>query len=183
MPEKTMRLAWGITATSDKLDDSVHLMEDFKNHGYKIDVFVSKEGENVLKQYNKFNTVSSDFRSCTVDVGIYNNPLDSDLQSGIYDALIIAPASPNVVAKIANGIADTLITHAVVTATKSDIPVFVFPSDTERGSVKTKTPDGRVIDVRTRRIDRKNVKRISWMQDVIVFKSAKSLKSKFSLEE
>lgn len=46
-----------------------------------------------------------------------------------YDALLVSPATSNTVAKIVHGIADGLVTNAVSLANKSDVPVYILPTD------------------------------------------------------
>jgi len=51
------------------------------------------------------------------------------VMTGSYDAVAIAPATANTVAKMAHGIADTLVTQAFSMAGKSGTPIVVLPSD------------------------------------------------------
>jgi dihydromethanopterin reductase (acceptor) len=46
-----------------------------------------------------------------------------------YDALVVTPVTSNSIAKIAHGIADTLVTNVVTQAVKGSVPVYVVPVD------------------------------------------------------
>jgi len=48
---------------------------------------------------------------------------------GAYDALVIAPATANSIAKFASGIADSLITNLFAHAGKFHVPIIVLPTD------------------------------------------------------
>ena len=56
-----------------------------------------------------------------------------------YDALIVTPATSNTTAKIACGIADTLVTNAVAQAVKGGVPVFIVPVDIA-GTIESRMP-------------------------------------------
>jgi dihydromethanopterin reductase (acceptor) len=53
--------------------------------------------------------------------------------------LFISPATSNTVAKIAHGIADSLVTNAVAHALKAGVLVFILPVDIE-GSITSSAP-------------------------------------------
>jgi dihydromethanopterin reductase (acceptor) len=56
-----------------------------------------------------------------------------------YDALILTPATSNTTAKLAYGIADTLVTNAVAQAIKGSLPVYIVPVDIE-GHIESRMP-------------------------------------------
>lgn len=57
------------------------------------------------------------------------SPLTGRFQRGRHRILVISPASANTVAKIVNGIADTLVTNAFAQADKGNIPILITPTD------------------------------------------------------
>ena len=59
--------------------------------------------------------------------------------TGAFDLLIIAPATANTVAKIANGIADSIVTNAAALSNKAEIPVYILPTEVKEGTY-TRTP-------------------------------------------
>ncbi len=64
------------------------------------------------------------------------------INMGRYRLVVIAPATSNSIAKIVNGIADTLPTLVFAEAGKSDIPVVVLPTDypSKDGLLVSETP-------------------------------------------
>lgn len=56
-----------------------------------------------------------------------------------YKALVVSPATSNTAAKLAYGIADTLVTNAVAQAVKGDVPVYIVPVDIE-GRIDSRMP-------------------------------------------
>lgn len=175
----TRKLAWGITGAGDKLEETVDVMRLIKDKDYLIDVFVSSEGETVLKWYKQFDAVEHAFDSCTVEKGPNAPFILGDLQTGKYDALIISPATANTVAKIVHGVADTLLTNAVAQGAKGDMPIYIFPVDAKKGSVKTQAPDGRTFKLKMRKIDLDNAKKLKKMENIHVLKAPGELKKYF----
>ncbi|MDV0446889.1 Coenzyme A biosynthesis bifunctional protein CoaBC [Methanosarcinaceae archaeon Ag5] len=179
-PGKTMKLAWGITGAGDRLDETVVVMKELKSLGYSLDVFVSVEGETVLKWYKDLDEIQNEFSSFHVEKSANSPFILGDLQTGKYDALVIAPATANTVAKIAHGISDTLLTNAVAQAAKCDLPIYVFAVDAKGGKVKTKAPDGRTFTLSMRKVDVKNAKTVSKMESITVVKNPAKLIKKIA---
>ena len=78
------------------------------------------------------------------------------------------PATANTVAKIAYGIADTLITNAVSQAMKTAVPIYIYPVDQKPGSVTTVLPSGEKMELTTREVDLENVERLRAMKGMTV---------------
>lgn len=173
------KLAWGITGAGDKLEETIEVMRAVKERDYSIHVFISSEGETVLKWYKQFETVSNAFDSCSVEKGPNSPFILGDLQTGKYDALIISPATANTVAKIVHGIADTLLTNAVGQGAKGDTPIYIYPVDNKKGKINTQTPDGREFELKMRKIDLANTKKLKKMENIHVLKSPTELKKHF----
>ena len=174
-PARSKKLAWGITGAGDKLIETIDVMRTIKENGYFVDVFVSKEGEAVLKWYKQFDVVSASFDSVSVEIGPNAPFILGSLQTGKYDALIISPATANTVAKIVHGIGDTLLTNAVAQTAKTETPIYIFPVDQKKGTVQTKAPDGREFSLKMRDIDLKNVKKLKKMENIKVIKAPEEL--------
>lgn len=102
---------------------------------------------------------------------------------GRYDLLIIAPATANTVAKIAHGIADTLVTNAVAQTAKGGTPIYILPVDLKRGKYITITPDGNELELRIREIDAKNAHKLSEMENVHVIKKPKEIYEMLGMKE
>ena len=108
------RIAWGITGSGDQMIETYSILVDIKNRsGVETMVFLSKEGETVMKWYHLWDKIQTDFPNFKVDAGPNSPFIAGPLQMGYYDFLLIAPATANTVAKIVYGIADTLVTNAV----------------------------------------------------------------------
>ena len=164
-----LKIVWGITGAGDYLVESIQAMRDVgENFGAEISVIVSKSGELVLKWYRLWDDLTSDFGKIDVERGPNLPFLAGPLQLGRYDALIISPATSNTVAKIAYGIADSLITNCVAQAVKGSTPVYVYPVDQKLGSQETKGPKGEKITIRTRPIDVENTERLRDMEGLTV---------------
>ncbi|MDR2944884.1 MAG: archaeoflavoprotein AfpA [Methanosarcinales archaeon] len=176
---KTGRIAWGITGAGDKLAETVGVMRRIKEKGYSVDVFISEEGETVLKWYKQFEEVNTAFDSCIVESGPNAPFILGDLQTGKYDALIISPATANTVAKIVGGIADTLLTNAVAQTAKTDVPIYIYPVDQKKGKIQTQAPGGRRFTLKMREIDIENSKKLKKMENIKVLKSPEKLKKYF----
>jgi flavoprotein len=99
------------------------------------------------------------------------------LQIGKYDLLVVAPLTANSTAKIAHGIADTLITNAVAQTLKGLTPVLLMPVDQHPGEVKTVGPNNEVFVIETRRIDLENVARVREMKGVTLLGSPADIAS------
>ena len=101
-----------------------------------------------------------------------NSPfITGPLQIGEYDALLVAPATANTVAKIVYGIEDTMLTNAVGQTAKSDTPIFIMPVDLREGVTVTTRPGGEKLELRIRRIDVENSDKLRGMEGITVFES------------
>ncbi|CAD7771636.1 Flavoprotein [Candidatus Methanoperedenaceae archaeon GB50] len=167
-----MKVAWGITGSGDKIAETVGLMERLKEeYGIEIVPYASKEGEVVLKFYRLLKRVKEVFPGYKVERSANAPFLASKLQLGKFDLFLIAPATANTVAKIAHGIADTLLTNAALQAMKTRLPVYIYPVDQEVGDVTTILPNGREMRIHVREEDVKNVETLREMDGITVLKS------------
>jgi len=163
------RIAWGITGSGDYMRESVALMEELaKKYNLEVHVYLSKEGEVVLKYYKLLNEVKESFPKVTREKGPNAPFLTGKLQLGTYSLFLITPATANTVAKIAYGIADSLITNSAAQAMKVDVPVYIFPVDQKEGEIITKLPNGSDLKIRIRKEDVENVEKIRRMQGITV---------------
>src|SRR4030067_888722 len=86
------------------------------------------------------------------------------MQNRKYEFLLIAPATSNTVAKIANGIGDTMITNAAIMSLKAFVPVYIFPTDYKEGICTTKLPNGKEMKLRVRKEEVAHVKKLRRME-------------------
>lgn len=170
------KIAWGITGSGDKIRESIDLMKELaRKYKLEVHVYLSREGEVVLKFYKLLDEVKSSFPNVSIEKGPNAPFLSGKLQVGGYSSFIIAPATANSVAKIAYGIADTLITNSAAQAMKGDLPVYIFPVDQKEGELVTKLHDGRDLKLRIRKIDVENVERLRRMEGITVLSRLEEL--------
>jgi len=170
------RIAWGITGSGDKIRESVALMEELtKKYNLEVHVYLSREGEVVLKYYKLLNEMKGVFQKVNREKGPNAPFLSGKLQLGTYSFFLIAPATANTVAKIAYGIADSLITNSAAQAMKVDVPVYIFPVDQKEGELLTKLPNGKDLKIRIRKEDVENVERLRSMQGISVLNRIEEL--------
>jgi dihydromethanopterin reductase (acceptor) len=140
-----MNIAWAISGAGHYLEETFSEMEEVaKDH--KVTVFLSKSGEEVVRAYGLLDRLKR------ISPGGYLQEVFTASEEGSsapstgrfflkrYDALIVAPATTNTVAKIVYGISDTLVTNAVSHAMKSMTPVYILPVDTVVKEATTKLP-------------------------------------------
>jgi archaeoflavoprotein AfpA len=166
---KHVRIAWGITGSGDKIRETVALMKELTTkYNLEVHVFLSREGEVVLKFYKLLNEVKGSFPRVSTEKGPNAPFLSGKIQLGSYDFILIAPATANTVAKIAHGIADSLLTNSAAQAVKANVPVYIFPVDQREGEIITKLPDGRDLTLRIRKEDVENVEKLKRMRGITV---------------
>jgi archaeoflavoprotein AfpA len=142
-------------------------MKDIENnYDVKITVIMSKQGEIVLKWYKLFDEIKNTFDKVYVEIGPNQPFLAGPLQRGKYEFLFICPTTSNTVAKIANGIGDTLITNCVSQTIKGYIPVYIYPVDQKPGDITTILPNGRELKIRMRKVDLDNTSKLRDMEGI-----------------
>ena len=168
------KIAWGITGSGDRLEEIVDFMKKAKNiyqDCVDVRVYLSKAGEQVTKWYKLFDGLAQNFEKIYVEAGPNSPFLAGDLQLGKFKFLLIAPATSNTVAKIASGIADSLLSNSAIMALKGFTSVYVLPSDCREGTVETRLPDGRSLNVRVRREDVENCQRLARMNGLTIIEN------------
>ncbi|KGK99463.1 hypothetical protein LI82_01530 [Methanococcoides methylutens] len=178
------RIAWGITGSGDQIVETYQVMRDIKERT-DIDfmVFLSKEGETVMKWYRMWDDIQRDFPNFKTDAGPNSPFIAGPLQVGHYDALIIAPTTANSVAKIVYGIADTLVTNVVAQTAKGDTPIYILAVDQKRGSVETYAPNGRKMTLKMREVDVSNSEKLSQMENITLLEKPEDLYALVGLDK
>ena len=180
--KKRKRVTWGITGSGDRilevLDVMKQIRKEYKNE-VRITVYLSKAGELVVKYYRIFKDIQEEFDKIRVEINSNIPTLAVQLQSGKIDFLLIAPATSNTVAKIANGIADTLLTNAAIMALKAFVPVYVLPCDYKEGVTVTQLPDGSEMKIRVRKEDAAQTKKLVAMDGVFILENPKEIHQVF----
>lgn len=168
---KKPRVAWGITGAGDKIDEFIETMIRIKQEfeaKVDIQVFLSKAAETVLKYYKLEDKLRQNFPKITVELNANSPFLGAWVQGGKYEFLLIAPATSNTVAKIANGIGDTMLTNAAIMALKAFKQVYIAPTDYKEGICVTKLPNGKEMKLQVRKEEVEQVNKLRVMQDVHV---------------
>jgi dihydromethanopterin reductase (acceptor) len=140
----SVEIAWGITGASYFLKETFDAMQKVvKTYNVKVTTYLSSAGSQVVRICGVWNQLQQ------ISTGSYlqeifteteegaGSPRAGRLLRGIYDALIISPASGNTVAKIEYGIADTLVTNTTAQAQKRGVSVYLVPTDQQAGFVET----------------------------------------------
>jgi archaeoflavoprotein AfpA len=175
-----MRLAWGLTGSGDKFRETYEVMKRIKEeHGesVRIDLYLSKAAEQVAKFYKLSDELKDGFDKYYVERDANTPFISGKLQTGKYDLLLIAPVTGNTVAKIAVGIADTLISNAAIQAVKGFVPVYLMPVDFREGVITTTLPNGDTLKLRVRKEDADNVRKLEKMEGFHVFEDPQDISS------
>ena len=179
---KKRKVAWGITGAGDKIAEFIDVMKQVrKEHEATVEmhVYLSKAAETVLKFYNLETTLRQSFGKVQVEVNSNSPFLAAWMQNRKYEFLLIAPATSNSVAKIANGIGDTMITNAAIMSLKAFVPVYIAPTDFREGVVYTKLPNGKDMKLRVRKEEVEQVKKLENMEDVHVLEGPQKIPGVF----
>jgi len=170
-------MLWGITGTGFVLQESIDLMKDLQeNYNIKLTVILSKEGAAVVKWYKKWLALTEVVEKVKVEktpnIPFYAGPL----QLGKFDFFLCCPVSANTVAKIAYGIADTLITNCVAQAIKGGQMAYLFPSDQDIEPIVTSRPDGSPLVLKIRDIELENIRKLKNMDGIEVISDFSEIK-------
>ena len=166
------RIVWGITGSGDLVHEIIKTMEQMEDDPHiRLTVIVSRAGEQMLRLYGLWDELNATFSKVKKESNSNVPFIAGPLQIGKYDALIVAPLTANSTAKIAHGIADTLITNAIAQTLKGSTPVFLYPVDQVDEEVKTVGPKGEEFSIKPRRIDLENVRLLREMDRVTVVDS------------
>jgi len=166
-----MKIAWGITGSGDKINETIEAMKALK-HAHpelSVEVFLSKAGATVAKYYRVEKELRASFDKVWNEVDANTPFLAARLQVGEFMFMLIAPATSNTVAKLAVGVADTLLTNAALQAVKGYVPVYIMPVDFREGETTTTLPSGKKLRLRVRREDAENVARLGSMEGIHAF--------------
>lgn len=184
------KVAWGITGAGDDIDKFIEVMVQMKKkyeNAIEIQVFLSKAAEIVLKYYKLEETLKQNFAKINVEVNSNSPFLAAWMQMNKYEFLLIAPATSNTVAKIANGISDTMLTNAAIMSLKAFVSVYIAPTDYKEGVVYTTLPNGREMKLRVRKEEVEQVEKLRKMENAHVIegpeKIAEVFNERFGLRE
>lgn len=134
-----MKILWCITGAGQFLYDVCDFIENSKGKD-KITVAFSGAGFEVSQMYGVFERIKGN----SIEIIFEEEqgasyPAIGRLPKREYEIVVVAPCTANTTAKIAYGIADSLISNIVAQALKSGIPVYILPTDAEKIQ-KTRIP-------------------------------------------
>ena len=179
---KKRKVAWGISGAGDKIAEYLAVMKEIqKEYADKVEiqVFLSKAADLVLKYYRLEDDLKQNFSKVRVELKSNTPFLAAWMQMRKYEFLLIAPGTSNTVAKIANGIGDTMLTNATIMSLKAFVPVYIAPTDYEEGVVYTKLPNGKEMKLRVRREEVEQVNKLRSMDDVHVLEGPSKIAELF----
>ena len=140
-----MKIMWGISGAGHLLKESIDVLAKLSEK-HELTIIFSNAGLEVVKKYGYYRKIEkiiskNDANRIVFDSDEkYSYPLSGKLTYDKYDLIVISPTTANSVAKIVNGIADTLITNVVAQSGKGQIPLIIVPVDQKEGLIKTTLP-------------------------------------------
>ena len=176
--KKAKRVAWGITGSGDRLVEVIEAMKQIKKqyqNEIRLTVYLSKAGNQVVNFYGLAKDLKENFDKIRVEVNSNVPTLAVQLQSGKIEFLLIAPTTTNTVAKIATGIADTLLCNATIMSLKSFVPVYIMPCDYKEGVTVTQLPDGTEMRIQVRKEDVENTKKLAAMDGLVILEKPEEI--------
>jgi flavoprotein len=148
-PGARAKICWVITGAGHFLSETAEFLSGFGEAD--VDIWFTRAAREVAARYGLLEKFGSRGRAASFE-GDYSSSGSIRFAGGRYDALVIAPATANTVAKCALGIADSLASNFFAQAGKSGVPIYVLPTDMERDVVSV-TPSGKKITVTPRPVD------------------------------
>ncbi|MEM2917930.1 MAG: flavoprotein [Candidatus Altiarchaeota archaeon] len=175
-----MKILWCITGSGHLLEETIELMEKISKNN-EITIAISNAGFEVLRMYGFYEKIKkiSERIILEKDQG-HSFPFIGKIANREFDKIFVMPCSANTTAKIAYGIADSLISNIVSQGLKNSLEVILLPTDFRKVE-RTKAPDGRKITLQIRDIDIYNVKKISKAQGIKVVKNLEEIEKIFMI--
>jgi flavoprotein len=139
-------------------------------HAWDIEVALSREAPFVLKYYDCWKDLRDHFSTVMEEKGPNAPFLGGPIQRKKYTFILVAPVTANTMAKIACGIADSLVSNSISLGLKARVPTYLFPTD-QGSEVETVLRDGSTLKLHPRNVDLDNLEKVRAMDDVTVFKN------------
>lgn len=176
--QKLFKLAWGITGAGDLMPETFGIMKDLKkNNAIEITAFLSLAAVKVVKVYRLWDTLPTIADKILLEKDSNTPFIVGSLQTGRFDALLVAPTTGNSVAKIVHGVSDSLVTNAVSMTNRTKIHSFILPVEKEGNEVRTTLPDGSILELLTRDLDAENTAKLGRMKGITVLDSPEDIHS------
>jgi flavoprotein len=139
-------------------------------HTWDIEIALSREAPFVLKYYGCWKDLKEHFPIVMEEKGPNAPFLGGPIQRKKYAFILVAPVTANTMAKIACGIADSLVSNCVALGLKARVPAYLLPTD-QGSEVETVLRDGSTLNLYPRKVDLDNLEKVRAMDDVTVFKN------------
>jgi archaeoflavoprotein AfpA len=175
--QRPIKLAWGITGAGDFMPQTFEAIGDLKNkNSIKITAILSQAAVKVVKIYGLWDKLPTIADKILSEKDANTPFIVGALQTGKYDALLVAPTTGNSTAKIVHGISDSLITNVVSMTNRTKTPIFILPVEKEGREVKTMLPDGSILELLTRDLDAQNAAKLRKMDGISVLDTPEEIK-------
>ena len=172
-----MKLVWGITGAGDLMPETFAAMEEIAGkYRPEITVALSLAAQQVIRWYSLEDRLGRIATRICMEKDANTPFLAGPLQAGRYALLFVAPVTANTTAKIANGIADSLVSNCVAQANKGRVPTFLLPVDQHPGKTTTILPDGSSLTLYIRPVDIENVSKVRQMDGITILSSPDEFK-------
>ncbi len=126
-----MKIVVGITGASGAAL-GIKLVEELRAH--TVYLIISSTAKKIIESETNYSV-----KDIIHSANYYydNSEMDADIASGTqkFDAMVVIPCSTNTLAKIANGIADNLITRVASIALKEKRKLVIVPRETPLSTV------------------------------------------------
>ncbi|ADV65127.1 flavoprotein [Desulfurococcus mucosus] len=128
-------VAWGVTGAGAFMRESIDVMASLTETGVSITAYVSRAARSILSMYGLLERLVAVLQGPYPRGVVFEDeeapgfPSTGRLYKGVYDIAVVSPASMNTVAKIVNGIADSLVSNMVMHAIKNNMRVLILPVD------------------------------------------------------
>ncbi|MFH1402811.1 MAG: flavoprotein [Candidatus Altiarchaeota archaeon] len=167
-----MRILWCVTGASHLLEETTRIMLETAQKN-KVTAAFSRAGLEVSKVFGEYDrmTAAAEKTLFEGEEGA-SSPICMSLDS--YGLVVVAPCTANTAAKLAHGIADSLVTNIAAQSMKRGKDILILPTDSE-GEASSKTLSGKEIRIRCRGVDLENVERLA-SEGVVVVKTPGQLR-------
>ena len=160
---KTMplKIVWAITGSGDLISEVFEVMNELSQEkDLEITSVLSKAAIKVVNWYKLSDKLNSISKKVLVEEDANTPFIVGPLQTGQFDCLLVAPATANTVAKVVNGIADTIVTNAISQTNKTGVGIYILPVDQKKGRTITILPGGKKLELTMRHIDVENTDKL-----------------------
>jgi len=163
------------------LKECVDFLEEIKK-AHKVTIALSNAGYVVLNMYGFYKLAERNKIVLEKEQGA-SFIFSGEINTKNFDLVVVAPCTANTVAKIACGIADTLVTNIVAQALKHGVDVCILPTDfkeVQKIDIPERSANGKLapkekVDINCRAVDIENVKRLEKTEGVTIIKNPQEI--------